>query len=303
MGDFYDVHGAGFGGALVVVEVGWVEVGDVSIAFFGGADEVGFAFFPVHFPVLGGYEDAGVAADAVLAVVDEFGVFHRVAGRWLGSGFDQVDFVVLADFFGEWSGDEVGFFGFFQGLVVAFDFLDLVAEGAGGVAGDEDLVAGFDLAALHVYLSDFCLIVIVVDQSDEFFFFGGLAAGGATPVGEEFAEVIAVAESPVVDFFQFFQPEVDFFRGELAGGDGGDGFTISVDDGGDVFGGAAAAFDFEDVDAGGDQFVEEWQSAEVFWAHDVAVFDLQFDAAFVVDEAVGFAAFLEAGAALGGGVV
>ena len=95
---------------------------------------------------------------------------------------------------------------------------------------------------------------------------------------------------------------VAVFRGDGGGGfaDGGvEGFPIDAGDGGDVFGGFEAAFDFEGFDAGADEVGDEVDGGEVLWAEEVAVFaEVAGDA--IDDDFVGHAACLCAFAAVCG---
>ena len=80
---------------------------------------------------------------------------------------------------------------------------------------------------------------------------------------------------------------------------GVEGFAVNFGDGGDVFGGLEAAFDFEGLDPGFDEVGDEVNGGEVLGGEEVAVLAHFFELA-VDDEFIRHAAGLRAFAAVGG---
>ncbi len=188
-----------------------------------------------------------------------------------------------------------------EGGVVESEFVEGAGEHAGGFANDEVFLAFFDGAGGGDF-GDADFLVVVGDFSGEQLLAAGFVAVGHRPALLA-AEVVAGGVAAVVDFFEVFVERFDELGGEGLGLHGIDAAAVGGGDGGNVFGGAAAAFELEGVHAGFEDLVEEVDGADVVGRHDEVVVDEELFAGLLVDDFVFFAAVLGAGAAVGGGVV
>ena len=150
-----------------------------------------------------------------------------------------------------------GGFGFFGGseglLVVVYELGDVEFDDAGGGTVGLDGVADGQGGGLDAAMGDVAFFEEVEDGADVLFSLGGGGAWSAGPaLRGGFTEEEAGGEASVIDpgdvGDEFF--DEGFIESTL--GDGVDGLAVGGGDGANVFGRAAATFDFEGVDAGGD---------------------------------------------------
>ena len=182
--------------------------------------------------------------------------------------------------------------------------VDFEFDGSGCVACDKKAISVVQGFRGQVHLCRLCFRIIVHNGSEKDFFQGSPVVSGSGPFSELSAEIITAFPESAVESFRknSFPFRALIRRWALSGKPEIKGIPVHGNGSGDIIGGAAPAFDFQDGNAAVKNFPQTGDGAEIFWRHDIVIVNQKFRSGLRIPHGVFPAAALKTGSAICGTV-